>query len=150
MAASYPNPPGRAPKPESQRRRRNTPKSYGAAEPTIAPAAAPAVRELGIDSPHPFVAAMWSTVQTSCEATFYSEADWQRLRLELWFANRTMAGGPPTARAWQVIQSGFNEMLLSPAVKRRAGIEVKRAAGDADVVAADEIVGRYKRSLKSV
>ena len=119
--------PGRAPKPESQRRRRNKPASYGAAEPTTAPAAAPAVRELGIDSPHPLVVAMWDTVQTSCEATFYSEADWQRLRLELWFANRTMAGGPPTAEGLASHPEWLNEMLLSPAVKRRAAIEVKRA-----------------------
>ena len=41
-------------------------------------------------------------------------------------------------------------MLLSPAIKRRAGIELRRQGVDADVVAADEMVGKYKRSLKSV
>jgi len=149
MAASYPNPPGRPPKPVSQRRRRNTPKSYGAAEPTTAPAAAPATRELGIDGAHPFIAAMWDTVRESCEAQFYSDADWQRLRLELWFADRSMASGQPSANAWTAIQSGMNGMLLSPAIKRRAGIELKRAA-DGDAVAADAQIARYKTVLKSV
>ena len=92
MARSYPNPPGPPPKADSRRRRRNKPASYGEAKPTTATAAAPtADRKLGIDGAHPLVAALWDAVQKSCEATFYSEADWQRLRLELWFANRTIA-----------------------------------------------------------
>ena len=68
-ARSYPNPPGRPPKPESQRRRRNTPKSYGAAEPTTTPAAEPKTRVLGIDGAHPLVTDMWDTVQRSCECS---------------------------------------------------------------------------------
>ena len=57
MAASYP--PGRPPKRDSQRCRRNVPKSYGAAEPTTAPAAEPAgQRVLDIDGAHPFVTAL--------------------------------------------------------------------------------------------
>ena len=149
-ARSYPNPPGRPPKPESQRRRRNTPMSYGAAEPTTASAAEPAPRELRIDAAHPLVVAMWDTVQQSCEATFYSEADWERLRLELWHANRIMSTGRlVSSRGWAAVQSGLNEMLLSPAVKRRAGIEM-RPDVDADKVAADEQIVRYKQRLKSV
>ena len=52
--------------------------------------------------------------------------------------------------AWEAVQHGLNELLLSPAVKRRAGIEVRPQGVDADAVAADEMVGKYKRSLKSV
>ena len=106
MAASYPSPPGRPPKADSQRRRRNVPKSYGDAQPTTAQAAEPATRELGIDNPHPLVASMWNTVQTSCEATFYSESDWARLKLELWFANHTMASGRPSANAGTPCSTG--------------------------------------------
>ena len=50
---------------------------------TTAPAANPGVRELGIENPHPLIASLWATVVDSCEVVFYSEADWQRLRLEL-------------------------------------------------------------------
>ena len=90
-------------------------------------------------------------MQHSCEAAFYSETDWERLRPELWFANHTMASGRPSGQAWEAVQHGLNEMLLSPAIKRRAGIELRRPQGvDADVVAADEMVGKYKRSLRSV
>ncbi len=74
---------GPAPKPASKRRRYGTPKSYGSAEATTAPAANPGVRELGIENPHPLIASLWATVVDSCEVVFYSEADWQRLRLEL-------------------------------------------------------------------
>ena len=51
---------------------------------------------------------------------------------------------------WTTIQRGLDELLVSPAVKRRAGIELRRIGVDADVVAAGEMVGKYKRSLKSV
>ena len=107
-----------------------------------APAAGPGSREIGFDDPHPLIAAMWDTVQESCESAFYSAADWQRLRLELWFADRSMASGQPSANAWSTIQSGMNELLLSPALKRRAGIEVKRNAVDGDAVAADAQIAR--------
>ena len=40
----------------------------------------------------------------------------------------------------------MNELLLSPAIKRRAGIELRRNGVDADVVAADEQLAKYKRT----
>ena len=140
---------GVPPKPEAKRRRRNKSASYGAARPTTAPAAAPTTRELGINGAHPLVQDMWNTVQHSCEAAFYSETDWERLRLELWFANHTMASGRPSDQAWASIQHGINELLLSPAVKRRGGIELKRAV-DVDEDAAVSMVGGYRQALKSV
>ena len=84
---------GPAPKAPAKRRRANTPASYGAASPTIAPAASPDVgRALGIDDPHPLVLSLWDAVNTSCESAFYSEADWERLRFELWYADTVMRG----------------------------------------------------------
>ena len=69
----------------------------------------------------------------------------------MWFANRVMtAGQVPSANQWTSIQRGLDELLVSPAVKRRAGIELWRIGVDADEVAADKMVGEYKRSLKSV
>ena len=143
--------PGPAPKPESKRRRYGKPKSYGAAEPTTAPAAARSgPRKLGIEDAHPLIASLWNTVQTSCEAAFYSATDWERLRLELWFANHTMSSGRPSAGAWEAVQHGLNELLLSPAVKRRAGIELKPSGVDADADAVVAMTGKYRQMLKSV
>ena len=147
--ASYPTG-GVPPKPESKRRRRNVPKSYGSASPVTAPAAAHEdARKLGFDA-HPLIASMWDTVQSSCEAAFFSESDWARLRLELWFANHTMASGRPSGSAWEAIQHGLNEMLLSPAIKRRAGIELKSQNVDADEEAAVSMTAKYQQVLKSV
>jgi hypothetical protein len=140
---------GVPPKPDSKRRRRKKPVLYGEAEPTTAPAAEPdEARELGIEDPHPLIASLWDTVRESCEAAFYAQADWQRLRLELWYANHTMASGQPSANAWSAIQCGLNEMLLSPAVKRRAGIELRPHGADANKAAS--LVGRYRQQLKPV
>jgi hypothetical protein len=63
-------------------------------------------------------------VQTSAEARFYSEADWARLRLELWNANELLSSGKPiTGNAWATVQHGLNAMLISPAEKRRCVVE---------------------------
>ena len=144
--------PGPAPKPPSKRRNRGTPKSYGAAQPTTAPAAGVLKdRDLGLEDPHPLVESMWNTIQKSCEATFYSEADWARLRLELWNANVVMASGKPiSGNSWAVIQHGLNALLISPAEKRRCAIEVKPQGPDADENAAVAMIDRYRQKLKPV
>jgi hypothetical protein len=143
--------PGPAPKPDSKRRRYNKPASYGEATATTAPAATPETRDLNIGDEHPFVTSMWDTVQESCEAQFYSAADWQRVRLEPWHLNQILTGAIDlTAANWQRVQSGFDELLISPAVKRRAGIEMTRQAADVDEVEAVSLVGKYRQQLKSV
>jgi len=124
------------------------PKSYGAAQPTTAPAAHVQDRVLGLEDPHPLVESMWNTVQSSCEATFFSEADWARLRLELWYANEVMR--KPTATAWQQVQRGLSDLLVSPAAKRRAAIELKAATPDRDEIAAVSMIAKYRQVLKPV
>src|SRR6476469_6348208 len=142
---------GRPPKPASKRRRTNKPKTWGAAEPITALAAEAQDRELGIADPHQLVARMWTTVQESCESRFYSEADWARLRLELWNANELLSSGKPiTGNAWATVQHGLNAMLISPAEKRRCAIEVKPVGVAADADAALAMVGRYRQRLKPV
>lgn len=143
--------PGPAPKPASKRRRYNKPKSYGAAEPVTAPAARAQGRTLGIDDPHPLITDMWNAVQESSEARFYSDADWERLRLELWYANRAMtAGRPASGPTWAAIQHGLTELLISPAAKRRAAIELQARGPDTDEVAAVSMIGQYRSKLKPV
>jgi len=67
---------------------------------------------------------MWNAAQSSCEARFFSEADWVRLRWELWHANQAMRSGRPIpGNTWAAIQHGLTELLVSPAVKRRVAIE---------------------------
>ena len=144
---TYSAPRGPAPKP--QRRRRNKPQAYGEAEPMVA---GPPDEQLPLGfAAHELVADLWAVLGRSVEAQFYSAADWQRARWELSYANTAMtAGQVPSANQWTAIQRGLDELLVSPAVKRRAGIELRRRGVDEDVVAAGEMVGKYKRSLKSV
>ena len=140
---------GPAPKPPSQRRRRNKPASYGAADPTVA-GQGDVQPPLGFAA-HELVVDLWSALGSSVEGRFYSAADWQRSRWELWYANAVMAAGQvPSANQWTAVQRGLDELLVSPAVKRRVGIELRRALDVDGVVAADEQIARYKRVSKSV
>jgi hypothetical protein len=140
-----PKPTGPAPKAPSKRRRVNTPASYGLAEPTVAGAAAPQP-ELGFAA-HELIISMWAALAESVESRFYSHADWQRFRLELWYANKLVRGrGRPSAPAWTAVQNGLSEMLVSPADKRRAGIELK-AAADPDAEAAVLQIAKYQDQL---
>jgi len=142
---------GRPPKPASKRRRTNKPTTWGAAEPVTAPAAEAQDRELGIEDPHQLVASMWTTVQESFESRFYSEADWARLRLELFNANEILTSGKPiTGNAWATVQHGLNAMLISPAEKRRCAIEVKPLGPDPDEDAAVSMMSGYRQKLQSV
>ena len=68
----------------------------------------------------------------------------------MWHADMVMRSGQvPSANQWTSIQRGLDELLISPAVKRRAGIEL-RPQVDADEDAAVSMVGRYRQALKSV
>lgn len=140
--------PGPPPKRDSQRRRRNKPASYGAAETEtvesssdpVEAATLPTERKLGFAA-HKLIEDLWAAVQTSAEARFYSEADWHRVRIELWYGNQLLDGNrTPGAQAWAAFQAGLNILLVSPADKRRAGIEIKPPQADADAAAADAAI----------
>ena len=146
---AIPKPRGRSPKPESQRRRRNKPTSHGLAEPVVAGAAA-AAPELGFKA-HELVASMWAALSESVESQFFSDADWQRERWELWHANQLLTGHwQMTSAAWNAVQRGLSDLLVSPADKRRAGIEMQPPGADTDEVAAVSMLSRYRRRLKPV
>ena len=92
MAIGKPH--GPVPKPAAQRRRRTPPASYGgAAEPTVAGQAAQQPR-LGFKA-HKLVTDMWKALSTSVEGQFFSDADWQRARLEMFYANGLLTGERP-------------------------------------------------------
>lgn len=139
-----------APKPASQRRNRGTPKSWGEADPVEAGEAAEEQPDLGFDAVG-LIRDMWDSLGGSTEAKFFSAADWQRARLELWFANKVVSGEEPaTASKWAAIQEGFSALLISPADKRRAGIELKRAVADPAADAADAKVADLAERLRAV
>jgi hypothetical protein len=144
---TYSAPRGPAPKP--QRRRRNKPVSYGEAEPVVA-GQADGQPPLGFDAPK-LVLDLWSALGQSVEGQFYSAADLARARWEMWFTSSLMSAGVvPTARQWATVQHALSELLISPAAKRRAGIELRPQAANEDADAAVSMIGRYRQSLKPV
>lgn len=138
-------PRGPAPKRESDRRRANKPESHGAADPVVVESVA-SQPELGFDA-HSLVTDMWSALGKSVEGQFFSHADWQRARLELYFINEQLFAEKIGAQAWQAVQAGLSALLVSPADKRRAGIELKKAAADPDEEAAVVQLQQYREAL---
>src|SRR5262245_12604029 len=138
--------PGPLPKPAAKRRQRRVPANYGLATPTTAPAARVEDRELGFDASQ-LVRGMWEALQSSAESRFYSSADWERARWELWYANETMR--KPTCGAWEPVQHGLRDLMISPADKRRLGVDLQPPdAAESEAVVAQ--LDGYKSRLKTV
>jgi hypothetical protein len=126
----------------------NVPASYGLAQPiTVGKSAKQPV--LGFDA-HSMVVHMWTALGKSVESRFFSHADWERARWELWYANQSMVSGRPTGSAWEAIQHGLGALLISPADKRRAAIELKPPGPDSDETAAVSMLSGYRDKLKPV
>ncbi|SLG32749.1 phage terminase small subunit [Mycobacteroides abscessus] len=133
---------GPAPKRDDQRRRTNKPASYGEAEAEQVGEASAPPHVLGIPEVDEMVLDLWNSLRESAEARFYSEADWHRVRLELRYLNAVLSRKVPSSEAWKTVQMGLNTLLVSPADKRRLGIELKRRVGDEDDEAADEAMAQ--------
>ncbi|MGH3956464.1 MAG: hypothetical protein ACRDTI_20760 [Mycobacterium sp.] len=141
---------GPPPKRDSQRRRDNKPASYGEAEAEVAGEAAEPPKALGFQACD-LIKALWDALADSAEAKYYSEADWARVRAELWYGHKLIERNlAPGAQAWATFQAGLNDLLISPADKRRAGIELKPKTVDEDERAADEAVAGLATVLTMV
>ena len=137
---------GPPPKPPDKRRNTTKPGGYGLAEPVKNAGQAANQPDLSFTPTEP-VKRMWAALHKSVEARFFSAADWERANLELFFLNRMLTDDLPMSSSnWQRVQQGLNELLVSPADKRRAGIELK-AAVDPDEDAAVSILARYQDKL---
>jgi hypothetical protein len=143
---SVPKPTGPIANAVGKRRRRNIPASYGLAEPVKAGHAAKPPAELGFKA-HPLIEDLWKALVESVEGRFYSRADWQRVRLELAYGNTVMYDPHPRADRWAAFQRGLNELLISPADKRRIGIEMQVVERDRDEDAAVLQIAAYQNAL---
>lgn len=131
---------GPPPKKDSQRRRANKPKSYGAAEAEVAGVGVQAP-DLGLNECHPMVVDLYDSLAVSVEGRYFSPSDWQRARLECFYLDKLLSSGrAPGSQAWAAVQAGLAALLVSPAEKRRLGIELEQAVADPDDAAADETV----------
>ena len=94
------------------------------------------------------VVGLRSASGSSVEGQFYSTADWERARLEMWHAGKLVRSGQPTASQWAALWRGLDELLISPAVKRCAGIELRCKGIDEDKLAAVSLISTYKSKPK--
>jgi hypothetical protein len=142
---------GPVPKPASKRRRRNVPKSYGAAHrrprrpPTFTNARSGSTtrthwsRRCGRPSRNPArPASTAKPIGSGCGSSAGTPT------------RRCAVPRPISGRTWAAIQHGLTELLVSPAAKRRVAIEVKAPGPDTDEVRAVAMIGTCKSKLKPV
>ena len=140
---------GPVPQRDSQRRRRTKPASYGSATPRTGKATSK-IPQLGLEDPHPIIADLWVALQNdSPESKYYSESDWQRVRATLAYGDQVMRQPKINSQAWKMFFDGLTELLVSPAAKRRAGIELKPAT-DPDEAEADAVVAGLQSKMRAV
>jgi hypothetical protein len=71
-------------------------------------------------------------------------------RWELWYANTAMRSPRLSGQSWAQIRHDLNDLLISPAAKRRAAIELKPPGPGTDEITAVSMMSEYKAKLKPV
>lgn len=149
-------PPGPPPKRSTQRRRRNKPD-----ESTATPLVVATVRGTKVKPPtedpkwHPIAKGWYRSLKQSGESAFFEPSDWQAARLCAYVMTRTLRehedqGKPLRAGMLDTIWSMMGDLLTTETSRRRARIELERAAsgeGDPAAPATVTIMGKYREQL---
>lgn len=149
--------PGPTPKRSTQRRRRNK-----VDESTTPPLVVATVRGTKVKPPsedrewHPIAKGWWRSLKESGESAFFEPSDWQAARFCAYVMTRTLRaheneGTPLRAGMLDTIWSMMGDLLTTETSRRRARIELERAAakpeGEAAAPATVTIMDAYRENL---
>lgn len=137
--------PGPVPKRSEQRRRVNKPEGVQVVH---ASAGAPITWPPAPDGWHERVVELYESLQVSGQAAFYQQSDVATARLVLDGLSTTMSSGKINGQLWTGALSALGNLLVTEGDRRRARIELERAAGDdpeEDAAVAD--FAAYQRKL---
>lgn len=149
--------PGPLPKVASQRRRRNKPKSYGEAEAVKVASQLVKKPPLSLpfddpeEKPHKLVSSFWNSLgKSAVDTSSWTAAEWQRARISMWMLDGHLKGRRAMgAQAMDSIMKQLDSLLISPAEKRRLGIEI--VAHEAELPPEVAIMADYRdRAKKAV
>lgn len=102
--------------------------------------------DLGLDGDvHPIIADFWDSVGESAQSRYYEQSDWQYLRVSLYFLNRLLKSGKPSAQMLTVVNQMLTDLLVSEGSRRRVRMEIEREQTQENVVN----IADYFRELAS-
>lgn len=150
-------PPGPPPKRSTQRRRRNKPDESTTASLVVATVRGTKVKPPAEDRAwHPIAKGWYRSLKESGESAFFEPSDWQAARLCAHVLTRTLRdhedkGAPLRAGMIETIWSMMGDLLTTETSRRRARIELERAASDegksAAAPATVTIMDQYREQL---
>ncbi|UQI46730.1 hypothetical protein M1P56_21435 [Streptomyces sp. HU2014] len=124
------------PKRSGQRRRRNV----GDGPPLVkAGAGAAPVVPLPSEEWHPIAADWFQALQESGQSQFYEQSDWATAVYVAEAMSRSLISGKFSAQLFQSVMSAMTDLLTTEGARRRARVELERAAGREDPVEAARV-----------
>ncbi|MGW2096081.1 phage terminase small subunit [Promicromonospora sukumoe] len=149
--------PGPSPKRSTQRRRRNKPDESATAPLVVATVRGTRVKPPSEDRTwHPIAKGWYRSLKESGESAFFEPSDWQAARLCAYAMTRMLREHednktPLRAGMLDTIWSMMGDLLTTETSRRRARIELERAATDAEsdpaVPATVTIMNQYRDQL---
>lgn len=137
---------GPVPKRSETRRRRNKPEG---AQLVKAAAGAPVVWPTPDRGWHPAAKEWFESLQVSGQARFYERSDTAVAYVVAQMMSTLLETGRPSAQMFAAVMSAQADLLTTEGARRRARVELERAAGEADPdeVAAVADFADYQRKL---
>jgi hypothetical protein len=136
--------PGPIPKRSDQRRRTNKPAP--GQEITTAKASGPVKVPPAPRSWHPIARRWYLSLKDSAQSAYYEPSDWAQAQLIAESMTRMLYADEFKASSLQAVMAGMTELLTSEGARRRARLEIDRAAPApiATVTAADDYRDRLR------
>lgn len=135
---------GPVPVRSDQRRRRNKPAGGSVTKAKAAPLPpVPAADE----SWHPLAAEWFEALGKSGQARFYEPSDWAMAKVWATVLSRQLEASRISAQMIAAWSAGATELLTTEGARRRARVELERAASDEDEDASVTALDRYRAEV---
>lgn len=135
--------PGPVPKRSDERRRRNK----SDVETLTGTAGVVAVAPEADEGWHPLAVDWFRSLAESGQAQWYQPSDWQQARVWAELLSRQLMSDKMNSQIITAWSAGATELLTTEGARRRARVELARAAHDADEEASVTLLDSYRADL---
>jgi TPR repeat protein len=106
--------------------------------------------DAGDESWHPLARDWYRSLASSAQCQFYEASDWATAKILAELLSKALASGKVTAALIERWQVGATELLTTEGARRRARVELERAAEDGEEAGADvSELEQYRRRAQA-